>query len=175
MMAWHLETDISVTLTAMSWPLPSVISSSSARFRTCITFEVLLDILSSVMQCGISSSIYSGKSYSRTLTVVLFLSYISIGNLYLHSSHSRFFQKNVETTSPLLQIFLLISHSLRHSRWMSPMEPAHLHGEKSGLLSGSSSSPRQILHTPSRSASVCMSLLSLPAPKYCSISLSTIS
>ena len=64
----------------------------------------------------------------------------------MQSSHCRFFQQYVLTVGPSFMVRLEFSHSLRHSRWMWLIVPAHLHGD----ISGSTpifSSPKQILQT----------------------------
>ena len=67
MKAWHLETEISVTLTSASCPRPKETSSSSEKHRIWTTLEVFDDILSSTMYCGSSSDSKTGKSYSSIL------------------------------------------------------------------------------------------------------------
>ena len=86
-----------------------------------------------------------GVSLSFSLTRVP-SGYTYYGNLTLHSSHSSDFQQYVMTYSPVLIVFFELSHSLKHSKWMWLMVPAHLQGEISGSAL-SFSSPKQIRHT----------------------------
>jgi hypothetical protein len=69
-----------------------------------------------------------------------------VGNRSLHSSHSIAFQQYVDTYGPSFDVFLELSHSLKHSRWINLHVPEHLQGEINGS-SSVFSSPRHILQT----------------------------
>lgn len=117
--------------------------------------------------CNVTLSItiksLSGLSYSRiSIGLPIFLIYFEVkptlsdtlvpslktypGNLTLQSSHSNAFQQYVLTHSPSFMLRFEFSHSLKHSKWMWLMVPAHLQGEIKGSVP-SFSSPRHILQT----------------------------
>lgn len=128
-LAWNLETDISVTLISASWPLPTLMNCLSYIFITW-TIRMFCKVTLSITIKFVSGFSYSrisigGPSFLICLADNLHLSETLVpslktcpGNLHLQSSHSRAFQQYVLTHSPSFMLLFELSHSLRHSKWI---------------------------------------------------------